>query len=314
MIHWVRLIRPINLAIIAGTMYGLGWFYDAISGLRFPITVTSDFFLLVFSTVLIAAAGNIINDVYDVFADAINKPDRLIIGKHVEMKKALLVYLIFNLIALFMATIISSEHNNVMYIVIHTVCIALLWLYSRYFKKQFLIGNVVVALLTAAVPLLVGYYFIYYPIDFDVYGSFSPGCVICAPEDELILYIAIVLGIFAFVLNLAREIVKDIEDVPGDNYAKARTLPIVLGTVKTKWIVITVLLGSLVLIGWVTNAVIKDFYLLVLPIITSAVSTLLAIFAIFRAETHKHYKLANYWLKLAMVAGLVTPVIWRLLF
>ena len=87
MIHFIRLTRPLNLLIAGLTMYGLGWYVESqysngtIHGVR-----SLSFFLLVFSTILIAAAGNVINDYFDVRADRINKPEKLIIGVHIKRR------------------------------------------------------------------------------------------------------------------------------------------------------------------------------------------------------------------------------------
>jgi len=313
MIHWFRLVRPINLIIIAATMYGLGWFFDGFIPYAEEFgVITSNFFFLVLSTVLIAAAGNIINDVYDVFPDAINKPDKLIIGKHIGMKKALLLYLFLNLMAVFLAMILSSELGSLGFILIHSACISILWVYSRYLKRMFLIGNIVIALLTGFVLILVGFYYV--SANPTQYDQLLGECLICSLADETAIYVSTILAIFAFMLNLGREIIKDIEDVPGDTYAKAKTLPITLGIKTSEIIIVTVLTGTLVLIFTAMYALSGNFSLISILLITPAVFIVITIFTIFRSKTHKHYKQANYWLKLAMVAGLAIPIVWRLLY
>ena len=96
--YFLRLLRPTNLAIIAFTMYGTGWFleyYTDCIGELWSI----DFFLLVLSTVIIAGAGNIINDYFDIKADRVNKPDRMIIGKHVKRRVAIISHWFLNIVA-----------------------------------------------------------------------------------------------------------------------------------------------------------------------------------------------------------------------
>ena len=88
--HFIRLIRPLNIIIVAVTMYGLGWYFESIYGYSSEFGITSiTFNLLVLSTLMIAAAGNIINDYFDIKADRINKPERLIIGKYVKRRVAI---------------------------------------------------------------------------------------------------------------------------------------------------------------------------------------------------------------------------------
>ncbi|MCR9172889.1 MAG: geranylgeranylglycerol-phosphate geranylgeranyltransferase [bacterium] len=314
MIHFIRLTRPLNMIIIALTMYGLGWFFDGM--LKDPaVGIRSlDFFLLVFSTTLIAAAGNIINDYFDRKADRINKPEKLIIGKFVKRRIAIVTHVFINLIAFSIAAYLSWKLETFGYVFIHLMTINMLWFYSMYFKRKFLIGNIMIAGMTALVPLLVGFYY-----DQSIssgaleVSNFNDGLTFISVK-IMILVLSVVLGGFAFIINLGREIIKDMEDVPGDEVLKARTIPIVLGIKSSRWIVTVILLFAaaltVLLVLMFPNIGTVGF----LPLFTSGILVVVAIITIFLGDTKQHYKLANNWLKLAMVAGLITPVIWRLLF
>ena len=101
--HFIKLMRPLNLFIIALTMYGLGWCMQSIQENDFQFGIDSLlFFLLVFSTVLIAAAGNIINDYFDMDIDHINKPKKMVIGKWISRRWAMLWHMLLSLIGLFL--------------------------------------------------------------------------------------------------------------------------------------------------------------------------------------------------------------------
>jgi 4-hydroxybenzoate polyprenyltransferase len=192
--------------------------------------------------------------------------------------------------------------------------INMLWFYSMYFKRKFLIGNVIIAGMAAMVPLLVGFYY-----DRSIssgaleVNNFNDGLTFISAK-IIILLLSIALGGFAFIINLGREIIKDMEDIPGDELLKARTIPIVLGIKSSRWIVMVILSFA---------ALLTILLILMLPkvgglgfstILAAGILVIISIITIFLGDTKKHYKLANNWLKLAMIAGLLTPVVWRLLF
>jgi 4-hydroxybenzoate polyprenyltransferase len=119
MMHFIKLIRPINLLIIAITMYGVRFYVLEVHYFEKVKDNALDFFLLVFSTVIIAAAGNIINDYFDVRADRINKPERLIITKHIKRRWAILIHWIFNGIAFGIALYLSIKYQSLWFVFIH---------------------------------------------------------------------------------------------------------------------------------------------------------------------------------------------------
>lgn len=302
------------MIIIALTMYGLGWFYDGLLKDASAGIQSMDFFLLVFSTTLIAAGGNIINDYFDRRADRINKPEKLIIGKYVKRRVAILTHVLINLVAFSIAAYLSWKLETFGYVFIHLMTINMLWFYSMYFKRKFLIGNVMIAGMTAMVPLLVGFYY-----DQSIssgaleVNNFNDGLTFISTK-IIILVLSIALAGFAFIINLGREIIKDMEDIPGDEVLKARTIPIVLGIKSSRWIV-TVILAFAVVFTVILILILNRMETLgFLSILASGALVITAVITIFLGDTKKHYKLANNWLKLAMITGLLTPVIWRLLY
>lgn len=309
MIHFLRLARPVNLIIILITMYGLGWFLSDVNT-SFGIT-SFDFFLLSFSTVMIAAAGNIINDYFDVRADRVNRPERLIIGKYVKRRVAIVTHWGINIVAFGIAIYLSWRLNSFWYVFIHLLSINILWFYSLYFKRRFLIGNVLIAALTALVPLLVGIYF-YQTLSTELisFESIDPKFSMVAPS--FILWLCFLLAAFAFLLNLAREIVKDMEDVEGDKLINAKTLPITLGIKKTK-IVIGILLIITSLSASLVWYVFKIPLFNLFPVLISGLFTLSALLLLPAAKDKVRYKTINGLIKIAMVAGLCTPVFWKIM-
>ena len=314
--HFIRLIRPINLIIVAVTMYGLGWYFESIYGYSSSYGITSfTFFLLVFSTVMIAAAGNIINDYFDIKADRINKPDKIIIGKYIKRRIAIVSHWGLNFTAFFIAVYLSWVMDSFGYLFIHLFSINILWFYSMKGKRLFLSGNLLIAGLTATVPILVGFYFyqVYHSIDVTSLSKLSEYPLLEQVGRKYTLTLSFILAAFAFILNLAREIVKDVEDIEGDKKLPAKTIPIVLGVQKSKWVVALVLFGTVVcsLIFWAFTENIT--FITILPIAFSGFLILIVYALLPKANEKKDFKRINHFIKLAMVAGLLIPIYWNLL-
>jgi 4-hydroxybenzoate polyprenyltransferase len=214
----VRLTRFWNLVIIA-----LAQYFAVIFLLSLGYSALSDWrlFALSLSTVLIAAAGYIINDYYDIKIDLINKPDRVVIGKSITRRYAIFFHTSISIIGIAIGFLLNWKIGF-----INFVCVFLLWLYSNNLKRQPLTGNLVVAILTG---LSIGLVNLLYQ----------------SPNRLVIIY-----ALFAFFMTLLREIVKDMEDMKGDNTFGCKTLPIVWGIRKTKWLLyaITALFSVVVLI------------------------------------------------------------------
>jgi 4-hydroxybenzoate polyprenyltransferase len=188
-----------------------------------------DFILLVFSTCLIAAGGNIINDYFDVKADRINKPEKLIITKHIKRRWAIVSHWSFNGIAFLIGIYLSIKYNSLSFVFVHLISINLLWFYSMYFKRKVLIGNIMIAFLTALVPILALLFMIYSPNDSNQLADPSAFGWIMDYDFALIQFITF----FAFVQNLEREILKDIQDIEGDKLIYVKSLPMVIGIKRT---------------------------------------------------------------------------------
>jgi 4-hydroxybenzoate polyprenyltransferase len=296
-------------------MYGLGWYFEELFSNNSSFGIKSGpFFLLVISTIMIAAAGNIINDYFDVRADRINKPEKLIIGKHVKRRVAIITHWAFNVIAFGIAIYLSWIFDTFWYLFIHLLSINVLWLYSSYFKRKFVIGNLLIAALTGMVPLLVGFYFYHHPgleVIPDIESMYISPFGKVDPK-PFIAFLSMGLAFFAFVLNLAREIVKDIEDMEGDYKLKAKTIPIVLGISSAK------IISYLLLVAALTGVTFFTIYYLPLlngieTLLVSALFTLIGIALLISAQSKRSYKRVNTCIKIAMISGTLSPVYWKIL-
>ncbi|WP_234369107.1 geranylgeranylglycerol-phosphate geranylgeranyltransferase [Brumimicrobium mesophilum] len=275
------------------------------------LVLSFNFFLLVISTVMIAAAGNIINDYFDVRADRINRPERTIVMKHIKRRWAIVFHWVLNFLAFGIAIYLGLKLNTFWYVFIHLLSINFLWFYSMQLKRTLVIGNVVIALLTALVPVLVGIYYqdFFRTTILDKAHPFSLNNYKFFP-----IYLSLGLGLFAFLLNFTREIIKDMEDIKGDLVLKARTIPIVYGLKKSRNIAILFLLITMTLtvpIVWFWEAgYINGFALL--PLVLSAISALITLVILLKPINNKNLKSANLSIKLTIIFGMILPLFWVL--
>ena len=244
-----QLIRYSNLVFIALTQ---SLFYYRIIVPYFKNNVQShqllqetDFFLLLVASVLIAAAGYIINDYFDIQIDNVNKPERLIIGKLIKRRWAMLLHLVLSLAGLFLTAIVAMHLNNLLLLGLNFLSVLMLLLYSSTFKKQLLIGNIIISVLTAWV---VGVLFITeIRLNDAAYMQMKQAAL------GSLYKVTLVYAGFAFIVSLIREVVKDMEDMEGDSRFGCETMPIKWGIPATKVFVavwIFVLVGLLAAIAF----------------------------------------------------------------
>lgn len=204
----LKISRPLNLVIVAFAQLMTAYFLVETTRKGLPVLQDINLYLIILSTVILTAAGYMINDYYDVKIDYVNKPDEVIIGKGMKRRVAIFLHSILNVIGVGIGLIVSPRIA-----VINFIASFLLWLYSNSLKRLPFIGNFTVALLTGTAIWIIGYYY---------------------QKTELLV---LTYAIFAFFINLIREIIKDIEDRQGDRKHGCRTLPIVFGFRNTKRII-----------------------------------------------------------------------------
>lgn len=303
--YFLKLIRPINLVIIVLTMYGVRFYIRTVNDFQKVDDNALDFFLLVLSTVLIAAGGNIINDYFDVKADRINKPEKLIITKHIKRRWAILTHWTFNGIAFTIAIYLSAKYQSLWFVFIHLISINTLWFYSMYFKRKLLIGNILIAGLTGMIPILVVIYFKVGNYTHLQFSEFDPDSWMTIIDFKVIY----VLAIFAFIQNFAREIVKDIQDIEGDKLIYAKSLPMMIGQWNSLIVAGLFLLILPVFFIYTTlqNYTLPigdtNFILGTIPFALASLINLVVILLIF-IDKNKRLKIYNALIKLSMLFGI----------
>jgi len=181
------------------------------------------FLLVAVATMLIAASGYIINDMYDMKIDLLNRPAEMIIGRKISATRAVMLHMLFNLAGLGCGLWAALLTGQIKLALLFALPVALLWLYSRKLKREFLTGNLAIAFL-AALLILIPWIFEFYalmgqPIAWATFIKFLP----------IMNTLALAYAVFAFLVTLVREIVKDMEDIGGDRAEGCQTLPIRIG-------------------------------------------------------------------------------------
>jgi 4-hydroxybenzoate polyprenyltransferase len=291
MISFLRLVRFVNLLIVITTIIGVTFFHAWINNQSIGDFLDFNFILFITSTLLITAAGNIINDYFDIKADKINKPNRLIVSKKIKRRWAIVLHLSFNSIAFIISVYLSIRFKNFLLFIIPVIAINILWIYSWYLKKKLIIGNIAVAILTALVPVLSAIYL---------------NQIVPFHRNELVFIYLI--SISAFIQNFVREIIKDAEDIEGDKLINVNSIPIYFGKKVTKIVSICLLLifPLTIFVGMIEMEFIinkNEHYFIFLPIFISAILNLTLIVLIIMQDFN-HLKLYNFLIKLTLLIGL----------
>lgn len=307
---FLKLIRAENLLIMVFTMSSIRYF--VIKPVMEQVYFSEfHFWILVLSTTLIAAAGYIINDYFDVKTDHINHPETVVIDVVIKRRAAMLLHLIFSGVGLILGAWLAYRCFALRLVLFQIIAITLLWFYSTNFKKQLLTGNLVIAVLTGLIPLM--------PYAYEVLNGVNINTAYFEQNAQSLKKLFIITGLFsgfAFLTSLIREIVKDMEDFNGDIQTGGQTMPISWGIITTKvvtFFLILITLGMLsfsILKLWLWEQKIASFYL----IMTVFIPLLILILQTVRAITPFQYKVASLLLKFIMLFGVAFTFMIKLIY
>lgn len=266
---------------------------------KFNIQVSLDhlhFALLTLSTAFVAIAGYIINDMYDVKADIINKPEKLFVDKKITRMTAQNLFIGFNSVGLVLGMYLSYHIGHTSYFIIFVLTSLLLYQYAKHLKKKLLIGNIMVSSVVLFCILMLAV--------FDVAPATNNYNL---ESQKSILHIFLMFGAFGFTLTFLREIVKDMEDIEGDKAIEAKSFPILLGQNKTK----NILIISTLILVFALCFVVFNVYSSHRPVsyyLFGAVIIPLLCFVILltKASTKKDYHRLSAVLKLVMLFGILS--------
>ncbi|MDX1278836.1 geranylgeranylglycerol-phosphate geranylgeranyltransferase [Oceanihabitans sediminis] len=258
------------------------------------------FSILMAATLFLAAAGNIINDIYDIETDTVNKPDRVVVGKSISEKVAYNLFFVFNIIGVALGFYISHHVGKSPFFALFVLVSASLYIYASYLKQLPFIGNLIISALVALSLIIV-------PI-FDLLPAITP-----FNRATQITFFKILLdyAFFAFIINLIREMVKDMEDIDGDYKAGMNTIPIAIGRYRAGRIIF---LLSIIPLFAVINYVLLYLYkqeVAVIYFLLFIVAPLIYIsIKLFTAKTKKDYTHVSIVLKLVMLFGMLSMLLY----
>jgi 4-hydroxybenzoate polyprenyltransferase len=270
LVSFLKVTRVWNLIIL-----GLSQYFTATMLISSDNLLDPRLFLLVVSTCLIAAGGYIINDYYDIKIDLVNKPERVVIGHGITRRYALLFHTLLTISGIIIGAFLNWKIGA-----INFAAGFLLWWYSNDLKRQPFIGNFVVGLLTGASILMVD----------SLYRS-----------GNTLIYI---YASFAFFISLIREIIKDMEDLKGDNTFGCRTLPIVWGLRKTKFLI------YLLIILFSGGVLLINFFYVNLPLwyfgVCLFIPLLWLLYQLVKADTKRDFAWLSNFCKMILLLGVLS--------
>lgn len=259
------------------------------------------YLLLVLATVLIAAAGYVINDIFDQEADAINRPNHQLVGKSISETAAYNLYVGLNLIGVGLGFYLSNVIEKPSFATIFIFIAACLYFYATTLKGIILVGNFVVAFILALSVLIIGIFDLY-PMTF--HGNQN--------QMRVLFSILTDYAVFAFLINFIREIIKDAEDVKGDFNQGIQTLPIILGINRTAKVIFGLLLIPVLLVFWYINTYLmqNELYLAVIYLLVLVLSPLLySLVKSWNAKTIKEFHHLSQILKIIIFFGICSILV-----
>jgi 4-hydroxybenzoate polyprenyltransferase len=299
-----KLVRWPNLLFIALTQLLFRFFVlrfaylDNIPG-NGNIKLTQPlFFLLVIASVCIAAAGYIINDYFDLNIDLVNKPSKLIIDRYIKRRWAIVLHVVLSFTGFLLSLYVGYKLWNFYVPFFNLIAILALWFYSTTFKKKLLIGNILISLLSAWVILVL------------VLAEYRFQLSTPDAHWRRLLKVSFIYAGFAFVISLVREVIKDMEDLPGDSKYGCTTMPIVWGLQVAKvfvavWIV--VLAGGIAVtqiyvlqLGWWLSALYS--------LVTILIPLLWVLRKLYEAKTQDEFHTLSTTVKLVILTGIFSMI------
>lgn len=301
-----KLVRWPNLLITA-LMMCLVW--HCVLGLGSTIGFT----LLVISMVFIVAGGYVINDIFDMVIDYINKPEKVIVGKVFTEKQCKVFYWTLTIIGLLCALVSSILTHGGNFIVVFSCMVLLaciLYSYSNNYKKKLVIGNLIVSLSVA--------FAVFLPWLFQILYMLQHKEMLVENQEwmHVTLNIVLIYTAFAFLMTLIREIVKDIEDIEGDGRTHCRTIPVIWGTKTAQIIVMMLSLLAFFMIIY-AKVYMHDLGLKITSYLLNASGVLMLglvfvgnIFGLLDASlrTSKQFHLQSLALKVSMLIGVLSMI------
>lgn len=303
---FLKLIRYKNLLMVLLTMILTKY------ALLYSFIINSylshfEFSILTLSVLLITAGGYIINDIYDIKTDKINKPNKVFIDKFISIKSAWVSYFILTFIGLVLGVVLSF-YKNLGYLSIIFIFTSLcLFFYSKNLKKLPLIGNFIISIFIGLVIYLVYLYDFKY-IEFDKLTH--------KEVENSVLFlrvwiVVILFSVFAFLTTLIREIIKDIEDINGDLKIKAKTLPILVGRKRASHIAFFFSSLLLLFLFFIVQFIKTEISLIIYTFIFILLPLLYFMYKLWFSESKKDFSKLSSLMKVIMFFGILSMLLFK---
>jgi len=310
LLAFLKLVRSLNLAFIVLTQFLFQYCIVLPAYTQYNLAPRLNdklFIMLVAASVCIAAAGYVINDYFDLNIDRVNKPDKLVVDKLIGRRFAILWHFALSFVGIVLSFYVGWKTGNLFIGFANVGCVILLWFYSTTFKKNLLIGNVIISLLTAWVVLVL------YVVEIPQL-PFQPVEVTLLSVVKRIFKLAVLYGGFAFIISLVREVIKDVEDMAGDARYGCRTMPIVWGLNVSKVFVATwlIVLVSVLFIIQLYVFPFRWYGLLAYCIILIIVPLLYIFRSLFAARTSVDFHRLSSLVKLTMATGILSMAFFKI--
>ncbi|WP_264537747.1 geranylgeranylglycerol-phosphate geranylgeranyltransferase [Flavobacterium sp. N1736] len=297
---YLKLIRYQNLLMLA--FMQLLFRYAFLKQQDIPLALADwQYGLLVLSTVLLAAAGYVINNILDVATDTINKPNNVVIGKGISETRGYNIYIALNITGVAIGCYLSNVIMRPTFAVISIFIASVLYFYSTNLKQIMILGNFVVAAILSFSVIVIG-----------VFDLFPATNAENQAQMASMFSILIDYALFAFMINFIREIVKDIEDVDGDYNQGMNTLPIAIGKSRTTKIVLGFAIIPFILcLLYIDKYFLENnLYIVTLYAFAFVLAPLLYfIVKIFTAKSQKDFHHLSTVLKLILLFGILSILV-----
>lgn len=297
---FLQLIRYKNLLLLAlmQLIFRLGY----LEQIKIPLSLFYwQYTLLILATVLIAAGGYVINDIFDQETDAINKPNKTIVGNYLSEAKAYNLYAALTIAGVGCGFILANSVAHPNFAIIFVLIATLLYFYASTLKQIALIGNIMASALVAFSVIIIG-----------VFDIFPNTFEINRPQMSVAFAILMDYAKFAFIINLVREIIKDIQDVNGDKEQGMKTLPIAIGITKTNKIAFVLLLiPTLYLFYYLNNYLFANnlFYGILYMFVFVIAPMILVLVRLWNAKETIDYSQISSLLKWIMFFGIISVAV-----
>ncbi|MFI0426404.1 MAG: geranylgeranylglycerol-phosphate geranylgeranyltransferase [Flavobacterium sp.] len=295
---YLKLIRFQNLLMLAFMQLVFRYLFLANSYVDMALT-DLNYILLVLSTVCIAAGGYVINNIMDQDTDEIAKPQNRVVGVSISETVAYNWYIGLTIVGVgigfYLSNVIYKPTFASMFILVAT----LLYVYATNLKQIPLLGNVIVAFLLSVSILIIAL--------FDIFPATDMDNKIRMGEAFNIL---VDYAIFAFIINLIRELVKDLEDMDGDSATGINTLPIAIGINKTKILVGILTVTAIALLVYYIKVHLFDLdYVLYYGLVFIVGPLIFLGVKLIQAQDKKEYHFLSTLLKIVLFFGILSVAV-----